>query len=76
MKRELAALISLTVLATIAAARADDGGAYKVVPRVSDLSGVAPNTDPDRARPTQISTPSLPPRVFSKLREAGSAASG
>ena len=49
MKRELAALISLTVLATIAAARADDGGAYKVVPRVSDLSGVAPNTDPDRA---------------------------
>ena len=31
MKRELAALISLTVLATIAAARADDGGAYKVV---------------------------------------------
>jgi uncharacterized protein (TIGR03118 family) len=46
MKRELVALISLTVLATIAAARADDGGAYAVVPLVSDLKGVAPNTDP------------------------------
>jgi uncharacterized protein (TIGR03118 family) len=46
MKRELAALISLTVLATIAAARADDGGAYAVVPLVSDLSGAAEFRDP------------------------------
>jgi uncharacterized protein (TIGR03118 family) len=49
MKRELAALISLTVLAvitTIAAARADDGGAYAVVPLVSDLSGAAKFRDP------------------------------
>jgi uncharacterized protein (TIGR03118 family) len=49
MKRKLAALISLTVLAVItttAAARADDGGAYAVVPLVSDLPNVAPNQDP------------------------------
>jgi uncharacterized protein (TIGR03118 family) len=50
MKRERAAVISLTVLAvitTIAAARGDDDrGAYAVVPLTSNLPNVAPNQDP------------------------------
>jgi uncharacterized protein (TIGR03118 family) len=54
MKIQLAALKSLTVLAvitTVVAARADDDayrddGAYRVVPLVSNLTGVAPVQDP------------------------------
>jgi uncharacterized protein (TIGR03118 family) len=47
MKRALSiSLTALAVITTIAAARADDDGAYRVVPLVSNLTGVAPVQDP------------------------------